>query len=62
MFTRNFDVTEQLNDCLTRHFSALNNYCEELNLPESKIQEISEGIINLIHNAAVDRIEGDDYE
>ena len=54
--------TEQLNDCLTRHFSALNSYCEAINLPESKIQEISEGIISLIHNSAVDRIDGDDYE
>jgi hypothetical protein len=54
--------TEQLCKCLDRHFSALNNYCEELNLPESKIQEISEGIISLIHNSAVERIEGDDYE
>lgn len=54
--------TEQLNGCLTRHFSALNSYCEALNLPESKIQEISEGIISLIHNAAVERIDGDDYE
>lgn len=54
--------TEQLNDCLTRHFSALNSYCEAINLPESKIQEISEGIISLIHNSAVERIDGDDYE
>jgi hypothetical protein len=54
--------TEQLNDCLTRHFSALNSYCEAINLPESKIQEISEGIISLIQNSAVERIEGDDYE
>ena len=54
--------TEQLNECLTRHFSALNSYCEAINLPESKIQEISEGIISLIQNSAVERIEGDDYE
>lgn len=54
--------TEQLNVCLTRHFSALNSYCEALNLPESKIEEISEGIISLIHNAAVERIDGDEYE
>jgi hypothetical protein len=40
----------------------LNSYCEAINLPESKIQEISEGIISLIHNASVERIEGDDYE
>lgn len=54
--------TEQLNNCLTRHFSALNSYCEALNLPESTIEDISEGVISLIHNSAVDRIEGDDYE
>jgi len=54
--------TEQLNECLTRHFSALNSYCKAINLPESKIQEISEGIISLIQNSAVERIEGDDYE
>jgi hypothetical protein len=54
--------TEQLNSCLTRHFSAMNHYCESINLPESRIQEISEGIISLIHNASVSRIEGDDYE
>ena len=54
--------TEQLNRCLTRHFSALNNYCESLNLPESKIEEISEGIISLFHNASVERIDGDEYQ
>jgi hypothetical protein len=40
----------------------MNNYCESLKLPESKIQEISEGIISLMDNAAVERIEGDDYQ
>ena len=59
---RNVIDTQQLNDCLTRHFSALNSYCEALNLPESKIEEISVGIISLIHNAAVERIDGDEYE
>ncbi len=54
--------SEQLQNCLSRHFSAMNNYCESLRLPESKIQEISEGIISLIDNAAVERIEGDDYQ
>jgi hypothetical protein len=54
--------TEQLNNCLTRHFSALNHYCESLNLPESKIEEISEGVISLIHNASVERIDGDEYQ
>ena len=54
--------TEQLNTCLIRHFSAMNHYCESINLPDSKIEELSEGIISLIHNASVNRIEGDDYE
>ena len=54
--------TEQLNDALTRHFSAMDHYCEAINLPEYKIQEISEGIISLISNASVERIEGDDYQ
>lgn len=54
--------TEQLNVCLTRHFSAMNHYCESLNLPESKIEEISEGVISLIYNSSVTRIEGDLYE
>ena len=54
--------SEELQRCLSRHFSAMNNYCESLKLPESKIQEISEGIISLIDNAAVERIEGDDYQ
>jgi hypothetical protein len=53
---------EQLNHCLTRHFSALNSYCESLNLPESWIEEISEGVISLIHNASVEKIEGDEYQ
>ncbi len=54
--------TEQLNHALTRHFSAMDYYCEAINLPEYKIQEISEGIISLISNASVERIEGDDYQ
>jgi hypothetical protein len=53
---------EQLNAYLTRHFSAMNHYCEALNLPESKIEEISEGVISLIYNSSVTRIEGDLYE
>lgn len=54
--------TVQLNDALTRHFSAMDYYCEAINLPEYRIQEISEGIISLISNASVERIEGDDYQ
>jgi hypothetical protein len=54
--------TAQLQKYLTRHFSVLTRYCESLNLPESKIEEISEGVISLIYNSSVQRIEGDDYE
>lgn len=53
---------EQFNHCLTRHFSALNHYCESLNLPESRIEEISLGVISLIHNASVEKIDGDEYQ
>jgi hypothetical protein len=53
---------EQLDVYLTRHFSAMNHYCEALNLPESRIEELSEGIISLFRNASVDRIEGDEYQ
>ena len=40
----------------------MDHYCEAINLPEYKIQEISEGIISLISNASVEQIEGDDYQ
>ena len=53
---------EQLEKYLARHFSALNRYSESINLPESRIEEISEGVIALIHNAHVQRIEGNEYE
>ncbi|HRD86650.1 MAG TPA: hypothetical protein PK752_00115 [Accumulibacter sp.] len=52
---------EQLESALARHFGAMNALCEALDVPEEKNEEISEGIINLIHNAAVEQIEGDDY-
>ena len=54
--------TEQLNHCLTRYFLALNRYCESLNLPETRIEEISEGVISLIHNASVEGIDDDEYQ
>lgn len=54
--------TGQLEKYLTRHFSALHHYCESLNLPESKAEEITEGVISLIYNSSVSRIEGDLYE
>jgi len=52
---------DQLERSLARHFGAMNALCEALNVPEEKNGEISEGIISLIHNAAVERIEGDEY-
>jgi len=52
---------DQLERSLARHFGAMNALCEALNVPEEKNEEITEGIISLIHNAAVERIEGDEY-
>jgi methylglyoxal synthase len=47
---------------LTRHFTALNRLCEALDIPDDINQEISEGVIALIHNSAVQKIEADDFE
>jgi hypothetical protein len=40
----------------------MNRLCEALNVPEDQIEEISEGIVSLIQNASVERIDGDDYQ
>ena len=53
---------KQMERALVRHFAAMNRLCEALNVPEEKIEEISEGIISLIHNASVEQIDGDDYQ
>lgn len=53
---------EQMERSLARHFGAMNRFCEALNVPEEKIEEISEGIISLIHNASVEQIDGDNYQ
>jgi len=53
---------QQLEGQLAKHFAAMNRYCASLNFSESEVDEISEGIIHLIQNAAVERIEGDDYQ
>jgi len=53
---------EQMERSLTRHFTALNRLCEALAIPDEINQEISEGIIALIHNSSVQKIEADDYE
>lgn len=34
---------------------------EELNLPEEMCEEVAEGIVSMFRNAAVERIEGDEY-
>ena len=53
---------DQMNRYLTRHFTALNRLCDTLDIPEAQNQDITEGIIALIHNSAVQKIEADDYE
>ena len=52
---------DQMDHALTRHFGAMNRLSQELNLPEEICGQIAEGVIRLIHNAAVERIEGEDY-
>lgn len=53
---------DQMERALARHFGAMNRLCEALNVPEEQIEEISEGIVSLIQNASVERIDGDDYQ
>ncbi|MDP2431918.1 MAG: hypothetical protein Q8O33_07790 [Pseudomonadota bacterium] len=53
---------EQMERSLTRHFTALSRLCEALAIPDEINQEISDGVIALIHNSAVQKIEADDYE
>lgn len=52
----------QMEQCLTRHFAALERLGESLALPTEALDEMSEGVIALIRNASVDRIDGDDYQ
>ena len=52
---------DQMERVLARHFGAMDRLREELKLPEETCAEIAEGVISLIHNAAVDQIEGDEY-
>ena len=54
--------TEQLTASLTRHFAALNRLCESITLPEHRAEEISEGVISLIRNASIERLEEEGYE
>jgi hypothetical protein len=53
---------EQMERSLVRHFAAMDRFCEAINLSAEKIEEISEGVISLIHNASVEKIDGDDYQ
>jgi hypothetical protein len=52
---------EQLERSLARHFAAMHRLGEELDLPEEIREDVAEGIISMFRNAAVERIEGDDY-
>ena len=52
---------EQLERSLARHFGAMYRLGEELDLPKEVCEEVAEGIIGMFRNAAVERIEGDEY-
>lgn len=53
--------TEQLTASLTWHFTALNSLCKTINLPERQAEEISEGVISLIRNASIERLDEEGY-
>ena len=52
---------DQMDNNLARHFTAMQRLREQLGLPEETCEEIAEGVISLIRNASVERMEGDDY-
>jgi len=52
---------EQLEHTLARHVTAMHRLPEVLGLPENVCEEVAEGIIGMFRNAAVERIEGDEY-
>lgn len=54
--------TDQLTASLTRHFAALTRLCESINLPEHRAEEISEGVISLIRNASIERLDAEGYD
>ena len=54
--------TEQLTASLTRHFAALNRLCEAINLPEQRVEEITEGVISLIRSSSIERLDAECYE
>ncbi|MEF8753695.1 MAG: hypothetical protein V5B60_07105 [Accumulibacter sp.] len=51
----------QLERSLARHFIAMHRLRKELDLPEEICEEVAEGIIGMFRNAAVEKIEGDEY-
>lgn len=53
--------TEQLTASLTRHFAALNRLCDAINLSERRAEEISAGVISLIRNASIERLDEEGY-
>jgi hypothetical protein len=52
---------DQMERSLARHFGAMYRLSEELDLPEDACEKVAEGIIGMFRNAAVERIEGDEY-
>jgi hypothetical protein len=52
---------EQLERSLASHFAAMHRLSEELDLPKEVCEEVAEGIISMFRNAAVERIEGEEY-
>lgn len=52
---------DQMEGNLARHFTAMHRLREQLGLPEDTCEEIAEGVISLIRNASVERIDGDEY-
>lgn len=49
--------TGQLAISQTQHFTGLDRLCEAINLPEHRAEEISEGVIRLIRNASIERLD-----
>ncbi|NMQ06305.1 hypothetical protein E4Q08_14120 [Candidatus Accumulibacter phosphatis] len=52
---------DQMERSLARHLGAMYRLGEQLRLREEMCEEVTEGIIAMFRNAAVERIEGDDY-
>lgn len=52
---------DQLDQSLARHFAAMHRLSEELDLAKDACEEVAEGIIGMFRNAAVERIDGDEY-